>query len=68
MPTSMLIPDMVRINQYGRIATRESSHSVPVIHIVPCINPAIVSTIPIMEIPNVISQNDQLPSLNDQSS
>ena len=45
-----------------------SSHSVPAIHWKPCCNPPAVSTRPMVEMPTVISQNAQLPILNDQSS
>ena len=45
-----------------------STHSVPFIHMKPCCRPAAVRTRPIVEMPTVISQNDQLPSLKDQNS
>ena len=48
--------------------TTVSTHSVPFIHSKPCCRPAAVSTRPMVEMPTVISQNDQLPIVNDHSS
>src|SRR6202167_1441818 len=68
IPTSIEIPARVRTSQYARICTTVSTHSAPFIHWKPCCRPAALSTAPMIEIPAVISQNDQLPSLNDHSS
>src|SRR6202050_3438517 len=68
IPISMEIPASVRISQYARICTTVSTHSAAFIHWKPCCRPAALSTIPMVEMPTVISQNDQLPSLKDHSS
>src|SRR5438309_57958 len=67
MPMSMEMPASVRTSQYGRIATRESSHSTPAMSMKPCCRPASVKSRPMSEMPNVISQNDQLPKVKDHS-
>src|ERR1700683_132477 len=68
IPTSIEIPARVRTSQYARICTTVSTHSAAFIHWKPCCRPAALSTMPMVEMPTVISQNDQLPSLNDHSS
>jgi hypothetical protein len=68
MPMSMEMPASVRTSQNGLTGRMESTHSTAAIQAKPCNRPPAVSTRPMVEMPQVMSQNDQLPSLNDHNS